>query len=203
MSPAGVGTNVQQIRVDANSKQNPGQWHQDHSADEEPASITFLHNFEVPSEAGGDTVWWVVMSSFAAALDFEVYRKIILTYHHGLYRASLYEAYDKLTPAFRALLEGLETLQEGAYYPIDTSYEPARGKHPLIRTHPLTGWRILYVNQAWVKQIKGFTKAESSLLINFLNQHVANGQDFQVRFRWEKNDVALWDNRATQHVSQR
>ncbi|KXS17891.1 TauD-domain-containing protein [Gonapodya prolifera JEL478] len=163
---------VQTFRTDENSKQAPDYWHQDHSADEEPATITFLVVREVPKDGGGDTLW-----------------------------SSLYSAYDKLSPAFRAKLEGLETLQEGAYYPTDASYVPARGIQPLIRTHPVTGWKILYVNQAWVKQIKGFTRAESDLLLKYLNDHVARGVEFQVRFKWTKNSVALWDNRSTQHTA--
>ncbi|KAI9025705.1 alpha-ketoglutarate-dependent taurine dioxygenase [Hyaloraphidium curvatum] len=185
VSPDPRFPDVQEIRVDANSKRNPGNWHQDHSADDEPAAVTFSYYTDVPDAPGGDTLW-----------------------------ASLYEAYDKLSPAFRALLDSLETLQEGAYYPHAVDYEPARGVgerrflttrnrqiHPLIRTHPLTGWRILYVNSAWAKQIRGFTKAESDLLLNFLNQHIANGVEFQVRYKLKKNTVALWDNRAVQHVA--
>ncbi|TPX33833.1 hypothetical protein SmJEL517_g03326 [Synchytrium microbalum] len=171
----GVGpsaaNDVQVIHVDQNSVRAPDSWHQDHSADEEPATITFLVIRDLPEdEVGGDTQW-----------------------------ASLYAAYDKLSPEFRKKLEGLSTLQEGSYYPQDDSYEPARGEHPLIRTHPVTGWRILYTNRAWNKQIKGFSKEESDNLLNFLNEHVAKGIEFQVRWKWSKNSVALWDNRATQH----
>ncbi|KAI9004334.1 hypothetical protein DFJ74DRAFT_693096 [Hyaloraphidium curvatum] len=172
VSPDPRFPDVQEIRVDASSKRNPGNWHQDHSADDEPAAVTFSYYTEVPDAPGGDTLW-----------------------------ASLYEAYDKLSPAFRALLERLETLQEGSYYPHAVNYEPARGIQPLIRTHPLTGWRILYVNAAWAKQIRGFTKAESDLLLNYLNQFIANGVEFQVRYQLKKNTVALWDNRAVQHVA--
>ncbi|KXS17886.1 TauD-domain-containing protein [Gonapodya prolifera JEL478] len=170
---AGGYADVQKIHVDANTVKGAEFWHQDHSADEEPATITFLQIRDVPEGgAGGDTVW-----------------------------SSLYSAYDKLSPAFRARLEGLETLQEGAYYPTDASYVPARGVQPLVRTHPVTGWKHLFVNQAWVKQIKGFTRAESDLIVNYLNNHIARGVEFQVRFKWTKNSVALWDNRSTQHTA--
>ncbi|KXS09709.1 TauD-domain-containing protein [Gonapodya prolifera JEL478] len=161
---------VQVFRTDKNSLQAPNRWHQDHSANETPASITFLMVRETPPNGGGDTVW-----------------------------SSLYSAYDKLSPAFRARLEGLETLQEGAYQPHDASYVPMRGTHPLIRTHPVTRWRHLYVNDSWAKQVKGFRREESDLLINFLQQHISSGVDYQVRFKWTPNSVALWDNRSTQH----
>ncbi|KAJ1568396.1 hypothetical protein HK405_002393 [Cladochytrium tenue] len=165
---------VQLIKVDGNSKAAPNRWHQDHSADDEPAAITFLQIRELPDgDVGGDTIW-----------------------------SSLYSAYDKLSPAFRATLEGLETLQEGTYYPdAPESYEPARGTQPLVRTHPVTGWRHLYVNGSHVKQIKGFSREESDHLLKFLNDHIARGVEFQVRWKWSENSVALWDNRSVQHTA--
>ncbi|KAJ3344070.1 hypothetical protein HDU93_003233 [Gonapodya sp. JEL0774] len=170
---AGGFRDVQSIHVDANSVRAPENWHQDHSADIEPSAITFLAVRSVPEGgSGGDTIW-----------------------------SSLYSAYDKLSPAFRARIEGLETLQEGAYYPQDKSYVPARGVHPLVRTHPVTGWKHLFVNRSWAKQIKGLTRSESDLLLNYLNDHIAKGVDHQVRFKWTKNSVALWDNRSTQHTA--
>ncbi|KAJ3344073.1 hypothetical protein HDU93_003236 [Gonapodya sp. JEL0774] len=163
---------IQVFRTDETSTRAADNWHQDHSADEEPATITFLMVREIPAGGGGDTIW-----------------------------SSLYSAYDKLSPAFRARIEGLETLQEGSYYPTDKSYVPARGIQPLVRTHPVTGWKHLFVNQAWAKQIKGFTLSESDLLLRYLNDQIAKGVDHQVRFKWTKNSVALWDNRSTQHTA--
>ncbi|KAJ1562505.1 hypothetical protein HK405_011292 [Cladochytrium tenue] len=171
---AGGFDDVQLISVDANSKTAPSVWHQDHSADVEPAAITFLQIRELPDgDVGGDTVW-----------------------------SSLYSAYDKLSPAFRKTLEGLVTLQEGTYYPdAPESYEPARGEQPLVRTHPVTGWRHLYVNGAHVKQIKGFTREESEHLLKYLNDHVSRGVEYQVRWKWTENSIALWDNRSVQHTA--
>ncbi|KAI9331306.1 alpha-ketoglutarate-dependent taurine dioxygenase [Zopfochytrium polystomum] len=162
---------LQSIRADANSKQVAGgqRWHQDHPASPEPGSLTFLHIFETPPN-GGDTVW-----------------------------SSLYGAYDRLSPAFRKLIDGLETLQEGLYYPQDESYEPERAIHPLVATHPVTGWRYLSVNGPYLKQIRGFKKTESDALLSYLNGVPEKSLDLQVRFKWEKNSVAIWDNRVVIH----
>ncbi|KAI9326364.1 hypothetical protein DFJ73DRAFT_766877 [Zopfochytrium polystomum] len=145
-------------------------WHQDHPASPEPGSLTFLHITETPANGGGDTVW-----------------------------ASLYGAYDRLSPAFRKIVDGLETLQEGKYYPQDESYEPERAIQPLVATHPVTGWRYLSVNRPYLLQIRGFKKAESDVLLDYLNGIPEKNLDLQVRFKWEPNSVAIWDNRVVIH----
>ncbi|KAI9362009.1 alpha-ketoglutarate-dependent taurine dioxygenase [Zopfochytrium polystomum] len=161
---------LQAIITNEDSKTGVGLgWHQDHSPSPLPGSLTFLHNRIVP-ETGGDTAW-----------------------------SSLYAAYDRLSPALRKLVDGLETLQEGAYYPNDPDYEPERAIHPLVPTHPVTGWKYLSVNRPYVKQLRGFKKTESDALLNFLNGVVENSLDIQVRFKWENDSVAIWDNRVVQH----
>ncbi|KAI9326363.1 alpha-ketoglutarate-dependent taurine dioxygenase [Zopfochytrium polystomum] len=161
---------LQSIRTDADSKYANGQiWHQDHPATAEPGAITFLHVRESP-ETGGDTVW-----------------------------SSLYGAYDKLTPAFRKIVDGLESLQEGQYYPWNAEYEPDRAIQPLVATHPVTGWKYLSVNRPYLKQLRGFKKAESDTLLEYLNSIPEKNLDLQVRFKWESDSVAIWDNRVVVH----
>jgi taurine dioxygenase len=72
--------------------------------------------------------------------------------------------------------------------------------HPVIRTHPATGRRLLYVNNNFTTRILGLAKDESDALLTFLLGHVQR-PDFQVRFRWAPGSVALWDNRCTQHYA--
>ncbi len=74
---------------------------------------------------------------------------------------------------------------------------PAR--YPVIRTHPETGRQAIYVNSAFTTRIEGLEPAESQAILQFLFKHVEN-PDFQTRFRWEQNDVAMWDNRCAQHA---
>jgi taurine dioxygenase len=76
------------------------------------------------------------------------------------------------------------------------AYPEAR--HPIIRTHPVTGRKSLFVNQGFTVRIPELEKRESAALLKFLTDHITQPQ-FQVRFRWEKHSAAFWDNRAVQH----
>ncbi|TPX59733.1 hypothetical protein PhCBS80983_g02316 [Powellomyces hirtus] len=166
-------------------------WHTDISFEKVPSSCAILKVVEVPP-CGGDTIW-----------------------------ASTYAAYDKLSPALREVIESLTALHNADQF-LSAREDPTGQtflrrdtvafsiEHPVVRTHPITGWKILYVNKAFTKHIKGFTKAESGkhlrsicehMLLNFLTDHIATSDDVKVRFRWEKNSVAIWDNRATQHLA--
>jgi taurine dioxygenase len=76
--------------------------------------------------------------------------------------------------------------------------EPSSANHPLVRTHPWTGKKSLFLGRPGRTQIIGLSKQESDSLLNFLIEHAAN-PDFSCRFRWKKNSLAFWDNRCTQH----
>lgn len=65
----------------------------------------------------------------------------------------------------------------------------------------VTGWNSVYVNKGFIKRINGVTKDESDILLNYLFNMVTQNHDAQVRFRWNKNDVAIWDNRSTWHCA--
>jgi len=73
-------------------------------------------------------------------------------------------------------------------------------EHPVIRTHPETGKKCIYVNEAFTSHIKGLNQNESDSILNFLYKHLHN-PDFQCRFIWEENSIAFWDNRVTQHFA--
>jgi taurine dioxygenase len=73
-------------------------------------------------------------------------------------------------------------------------------EHPVVRTHPETGRRTLFVNQAFTTHVVGMDRAESDQLLHYLFTQ-AHVPEYQVRFRWSRNAVALWDNRATQHYA--
>jgi len=168
------------IHADANSKRVNGElWHSDVSCDEEPplGSILYLHT--VP-EPGGDTLF-----------------------------ASQYAAYDALSPRMKAYLEGLTATHSGdAVYRRINAIEGRssagkvfpRASHPVVRTHPVTKRKALYVNRYFTTHLDGVPADEGRAILDWLCAHAAR-EDFQVRFRWQPHSVAFWDNRAVQHVA--
>ena len=70
--------------------------------------------------------------------------------------------------------------------------EPVESEHPLVRVHPVTGEKALYVNQGFTRRIVGFKQEESDWLLKFLFDHIEKGSDFQVRASYEPGTVAIW-----------
>jgi len=139
-----------------------------------PAGITHLHNDTVPT-LGGDTLW-----------------------------ASGYAAYSKLSPEFRKIIDGRHAIYISAHKYLDRAHPHAGPQHierihPLVRVHPATRWKSLFVNRAMTKSIVGLDKAESDLLLGYLYDVYENNVDIQVRFKWTPRTSALWDNRITIH----
>lgn len=152
-------------------------WHSDVSCDELPPLGTILQIHVLP-EIGGDTLF-----------------------------ANMSAAYEALSKPMQQMLTGLTAQHEsehvyrgrysdrgvddaGRAYPVAT--------HPVVRTHPETSRKALYVNRTFTTRINELSQDESDALLHFLFEH-CEGIDFQIRFRWEKNDVAFWDNRCTMH----
>ncbi|KAJ9148396.1 Taurine catabolism dioxygenase TauD/TfdA [Pleurostoma richardsiae] len=151
-------------------------WHSDVSYEQQPPGTTFLYVFEKP-ETGGDTL-------FADAV----------------------EAYNRLSPAFQERLHGLKAVHSAIEQAnLSTSRggilrrEPVYNAHPIVRTHPVTGEKALYVNPSFTREIVGLKKEESDAILKFLYDHLAYGADFQARVKWEEGTVVVWDNRVTQH----
>lgn len=145
-------------------------WHTDLVHERQPAGITHLHNDTVPP-IGGDTLW-----------------------------ASGYGAYEKLSPEFRKIIDGREAVYRSAHPYLDRENPSAGPKyiertHPLVRVHPATGWKALWVNRAMTDRIVGLDKAESDLILNYLFDVYERNVDIQVRFKWTPGTSALWDNR--------
>ncbi len=133
-------------------------------------------------------------------------------------RASAYDAYVRLSEPLQRLLEGLTAQHSGeSFLRINAAYggKPVRENrgspenvgqdlltvHPVIRTNPVTGWKGLFVNKGFTKRIVELTVPESDNLLDFLFDHISANHDIQVRFRWEKNSLAIWDNRSTFHAA--
>lgn len=127
--------------------------------------------------------------------------------------ANMEAAYDALDDATRARIDGLvavhdnenflarmkaEGASDEAVAALRRQYPPAR--HPVVRTHPVSGRRSIYVNRAFTRRIEGLPAEESAALLERLYQQAAI-PDFQCRFRWRPDSFAFWDNRAAQHYA--
>jgi taurine dioxygenase len=158
------------------------EWHTDQSYTARPLKATMLYCREIP-DTGGDTLF-----------------------------ANMYLAYDRLSPKLREILEGLEavhdfTLRLGklATY-LDAEKIAARRKkappvaHPVVRVHPDTGRKSLFVSEAVTSHFVGMTADESRGLLEHLFAHSVR-PEFVYRNRWRVDDVAIWDNRCTLHYA--
>ncbi len=152
-------------------------WHSDVSCDKEPPLGTMLQLHILP-ETGGDTMF-----------------------------SNMYAAYDELSNKYKEILDELiaihesEHIYKGRYSDRGVSedkIETPTAKHPLIRTHPKTGKKAIYVNRTFTTGIDGMSKEESSSILNFLFNHCEH-VNYQIRYRWSLNDMAFWDNRCAMH----
>lgn len=175
----------QALEVIEDSEQSPpgaDAWHTDVTWIERPPKIAILAAQVIPAY-GGDTLW----ASTTAALDAlsPVMQELLsrLTVRHGL-RETFWE---------RVRAKAGDALADRARAQIEPEVE-----HPLVRTHPETGRRALFVAGDFMLGVKGMEPAESELLLDFLMRH-ATQERFQVRWRWREGDVALWDERCTLH----
>lgn len=108
--------------------------------------------------------------------------------------ANMYKAYDELSPPMKELCEGLTALHDA--HPHD---HPERmAVHPVVRVHPVTGQRSLFVNEHFTRRIVEMSHDESDAILRFLTRF-ATSPRFTVRYRWSEGTIAMWDNRCTQH----
>jgi alpha-ketoglutarate-dependent taurine dioxygenase len=158
-----------------------GIWHSDTAYLERPPMGSMLLAREVPPQ-GGDTLF-----------------------------ANMYLAYEALSLGMRRLLDGLTGVNSSARADVsktredrmkDTAREDAAREyealHPVVRIHPETGRKALYVNRGHTARFAGMSEAESAPLLDFLFEHQTR-PEFTCRFRWEVGSLALWDNRCAQH----
>ncbi len=146
-------------------------WHTDVTFAPEPPMGSILRAIEVP-HFGGDTMWIDLEAAFAA-----------------------------LSPTmqeFAASVTARHSAPRAAFVPGDTSGEVITSRHPVVRTHPVTGRRCLFVNPGFTRSIDGLSRTESDAILAMLHAHTQR-PEFQVRWHWEPDTIAMWDNRCTQH----
>ena len=152
-------------------------FHSDVSCDTEPPLGTMLQLHILP-QYGGDTMF-----------------------------SNMYMAYDSLSKPMQNFLNGLRASHESEHFyrnryekqdQLDPKKKYPSAIHPIVRTHPETKKKALYINKFFTTRIEGLSKQESKLILEFLFNHCEK-TDFQIRYRWNKNDMAFWDNRCTLH----
>jgi alpha-ketoglutarate-dependent taurine dioxygenase len=125
--------------------------------------------------------------------------------------SNLCAAYDALSPKMQAFCDGLRAIHQRAPHAGSKAKElfmqkngarPLIAEHPVVRVHPETGEKILFVSPAFLRSIVGMTPTENEAFCDLLKNHVVR-PEFTVRFRWEPGDVAMWDNRSTCHRAPR
>lgn len=176
------GSSEDVVRFDKGSGSAPtfeNVWHADVTFRERPALGAVLQLHEVPP-LGGDTMW-----------------------------ADMAAAYDNLPQEVKDRVDGATAVHDfipgfARFYPperlvpLQDAFPPV--EHPVVRTHPETGRRLLFVNTSFTTRITGMDREESDRLLRYLTQQ-AHVPEYQVRFRWQPGDIAFWDNRATQHYA--
>lgn len=156
------------------------EWHTDVTALVNPPAITVLRADTAPAR-GGDTSW-----------------------------TNLAAAYANLPDSLRALVDGLRAehrfggrrplWKSASNYGLKTQDNPLVTEHPVVRVHPVTGERVLFVNPGFTSRIVGFAPRQSDALLDLLFAEVTDPA-YTVRFRWFDGSVAIWDNRATAHLA--
>jgi len=168
------------VHTDKDSTFSEGNgWHSDVSCDAEPPMGSILRLHTLPA-TGGDTLF-----------------------------CNTYLVYDNLSASMKTHLEGLTAIHEGeqifrgryAEEGVDDSGKNyPRAEHPLIRTHPVTGRKCVYVNQAFTTGIKELRYTEARSVLDYLFEQIERPK-YQCRFRWRKHSIAMWDNRCAQHYA--
>jgi taurine dioxygenase len=156
------------------------QWHSDYSMTTAPATASLLHSHQIP-DVGGDTMF-----------------------------ANMYAAYESLSPAMQHLLEPLRAVHSvlGARHLRAVDKEVRAAKlalnppvlHKVVRVHPETGRKALYVNEMHSVSFEGMTQEESEPLLDFLFQN-STRSEFVYRHQWRQHDLLMWDNRCTMHLA--
>jgi taurine dioxygenase len=155
---------------------NGEDWHSDVSCEPEPPMGSVLHIRQCPPK-GGDTLF-----------------------------ANMYAAYEALSDRMKAYLDGLTAIHDGEHvyrgtysnFGVQDKVVYPRAEHPVVRTHPVTGRKLLFVNEWFTTRIVGIPRDESEAILAYLYKHSTNPL-FQCRFRWQPDSIAFWDNRCTMH----
>jgi taurine dioxygenase len=166
------------VLTNADSAYNIGDgWHADVTCDPDPIAASLLYMKIMPEGGGGDTMF-----------------------------ANMHECWKRLSDPIKAFLEPLTARHDGALaYGVgyglgaDTQRAYNCSDHPVVIDHPVTGKKTLFVNAAFTTQINGLSVPESRAILDMLFRHIDLTVTAQVRIKWQKDTLVMWDNVATQH----
>ena len=170
------------LKNDAHTRPDTNDWHKDLTFKANPPFASILHGVSVP-QVGGDTLW-----------------------------ASMSAAYESLSDGWKEHLEGLEAIHDmGTFrndYYKDGGIESVNNAlkkvgsavHKVVETHPISGLKYINVNQSFTRNIVNESQGKSDHVLQFLFLLIAK-PEFQVRFHWQNNSIAIWDNSITQHYA--
>jgi taurine dioxygenase len=158
-------------------------WHSDVTWRETPSLASVIRS-RISPPYGGDTLWADMVAAYEALDDATRSRISGMTAFHDWHM-------------FRAKMRR-DGVAEERIAELQKAFPPA--EHPIVRTHPVSGEKLLYVNSGFTTGVKGMDEAESKPLLERLYRQ-ADLPEVQVRFRWRPNSIAFWDNRSTQHYA--
>ena len=162
-------------------------WHTDFVGRKRPTLGTVLYAKNIPPE-GGDTIW------VSTAAAYEALSERMKTHLDGLWAYhDSYQPYDEHVRPEMWDGEGTDSIKEQR-----SSYRPAL--HPMVRIHPVTGKKGLFVNESMTSLIKDLDKRESDFLLRYLFDYLKT-PEFNYRHKWQTNDLAVWDNRLSLHYA--
>jgi alpha-ketoglutarate-dependent taurine dioxygenase len=170
-------------------------WHTDSPFMPEPPAISLLRSVEIPP-FGGDTIWANSALAYAA---LSATMKAMLEPLHVRFSINAVLENARAHGAVNDSPTGkLAATRDGRALSDDLLTKISGSAHPLIRTHPKSGERALYCDQAYAAGIEGMTEAESRALLDFLGQHMTQPA-FTCRLRWKPDMLVMWDNRLCIH----
>ena len=182
--------NILEVRRDPDEDVAPfgGGWHSDWSFQETPPSATILHSKVIPP-LGGDT-WYADGIAAYAALDPTTQSEIddLITIHSAR-RPYSHEGYLKSRGPERSM----------TILPNDSALQTQ--EHPMVRTHPESGEKVLWINLVYTLSVKGLSDSDSQSLLDHLFEHLLD-ERFIYKHKWKANMLTMWDNRSVQHCAQ-
>lgn len=176
---------VSMIETVAGSPPLESFWHTDHTWRSKPSKASLLHAQHVPS-CGGDTIWCSMIAAFNALAEKDKQQLRTLSAMHSLF------AFENVDPQ-TLTLDWQKAVQA-------TALENPPVAHPMVKRLAETNEEVLFINEQFTRFVIGLEDAESKALLNRLFTLVRR-PEFQVRFKWQANSLAIWDNRSTQHYA--